>query len=106
MQHRTSKVSLPDGNSHKMIMSSGADDDNTRGWDDDGKVELRRLIDNKQVDPYNSDAPYIKRVWQDHFDYLKLKNFYANYRHFVKRFTAGKRKEGARRREAEEGTQD
>lgn len=92
-------------NSHnnETLTTTIMDDDNTRGWDNESKAELRRLIEDEQVDPHNSDAPYIKRVWQEHFDYLKLKNFYANYRHFVKKFTAGKRKEGARRREAEKG---
>ena len=82
------------------------EEENTIGWDDDGKAELRRLIDEEEVDPYQVHATYIKRVWEKHFDYLKLKNFYSNYRKFVKGFTKGTRKDGARRQEAEEGKND
>ena len=85
------------------ITMSTDTDNNTRGWNDDGKAELRRLIEEEEVDPYQVDAPYIKRVWAKHFDYLKLKNFYSNYRKFVKGFTKGTRKDGARRQEAGEG---
>jgi hypothetical protein len=83
-------------------MSFG-DQETSRGWDDEGKAELAQLIRDEEVDPYSVDAPYIKSVWVRYFDYLKLKNFYANYRAFVKGFTKGNIKDGARRREAEAG---
>ena len=78
------------------------DEETARGWDDKGKAQLAQLIRDEEVDPHNVDAPYIKRVWEKYFDYLKLKNFYANYRAFVKRYTRGNIKDGGRRREVEE----
>ena len=80
-------------------MSFG-DNETSRGWDDEGKAELAQLIRDEEVDPYSVDAPYIKSVWVRYFDYVKLKNFYANYRAFVKSFTKGNIKDGARRQEA------
>ena len=77
------------------------DEETARGWDDKGKAQLAQLIRDEEVDPHNVDAPYIKSVWEKYFDYLKLKNFYANYRAFVKHYTRGNIKDGGRRREVE-----
>ena len=76
----------------------------TRNWDTEAKLELANLIRDRTIDPYNHTSEYVKEVvHKNHFWDQVLKNFYPNYCRFVKKFILGKKKDGAMRQAAEEG---
>ena len=70
----------------------------TKKWGKADKAALSRLIDDGDVDIYDTSTANIDRVGAAHFPHREKKNFRRNFRDFAASFAVESEYSGARRR--------
>ena len=71
-----------------------------KNWGDLDKTALAKLVEDGDVDIFDTTPTHIKEVWEKYFTHHLLKNFLRNYRTFLTNYITGSSLDGARRRNA------